>query len=283
MTFISIVINADTRSGFRNNESVATEMFNGCRSLDFLIDGVQNKINFFEGFEKEVILFIDEHEQIPEEALNKIRRMADTLIIRKHDKRFGDIKEYNKFNDLNYLAALQLARGTYVAHFDQDCAAFTRNDFAPNMLIDLLGQFDYVSYPSHWSPNAVDDPAYNYMWCSTRFFMCKRETLDFTEIQKCLLDSDYLYGKYPVSKKNPWTEHILGILAKYKSTREGLSYGKGVYYPKIDLDNYAIFCWNSYKAGVLGKLNNMTYGDIKQYIEDCGSIVYPADISCKQI
>lgn len=273
--FISIVINADTRAGFKNNESVATEMFNGCRSLDFLIDGVQNKINFFEGFEKEVILFIDEHEKTPEDVLNKIRGMVDTLVVRKHDKRFGDIKEYNKFNDLNYLAALQLVRGTYIAHFDQDCAAFARNDFAPNMLIDLLGQFDYVSYPSHWSPKPVDDKNYDYDWVSTRFFMCKRETLDFTEIQKCLVSSAYIYNKYPALVHNPWTEHILGLISKYN--------GKGVYYPKMDLDNYAIFCWNKYVSGTLGKLNATPYDEVKKYISDCSGIHYPCDLTAKQI
>jgi hypothetical protein len=276
MTFISIVINADTRAGFQDAESTATTMFNGCRSQDFLLAGVQNKINFFRDFpDKEVILFVDEHLPIPEDVLRNIRGMVDTLVVRKHDKRFGDMKEYNKFNDLNYLTALQLARGKYIAHFDQDCSAFTRNDFAPHMMIDLLGQFDYVSYPSHWSPRAVDDSSYNYDWVSTRYFMCKRETIDFTEIQKCLLSDEYLYGKYPASQRNGWTEHVLGILAKYN--------GKGVYYPKVDLDNYAIFCWNRYISGVLPKLNMMHYDEIKNYINHCGNIVYPADIACKPI
>lgn len=96
---ISIVINCDTRSGFIENESTADTMFNGCRSVDFLIDGVQNKINFFKDFEKEVILFIDQHESIPEGVLNTIRGMVDTLVIRKHDKKFGDRKDYVNFND----------------------------------------------------------------------------------------------------------------------------------------------------------------------------------------
>lgn len=272
MTFVSIVINADTRSGFKERESSATQMFSGCRSIDFLIDGVQNKINFFEGFEKELILFIDQHEEIPESVLSTIRGMVDTLVIRKHDKRFGDMKEYQKFNDLNYLAALQLARGQYVAHFDQDCAAFTRSIDPVNNLIKLLDTYDFVSYPSHATPRAVNDPSYNYDWASTRFFICKRESLDFTELQKCLLDSDYMYGKYPANVRNPWTEHILGLTAK-----------KGVIYPPIELDQYAIFCWNKYITGTLGHLNKLHYDEVKNYINHCGGVVYPADITAKQI
>lgn len=275
MTFISVVINCDTRSGFQESESSATQMFSGCRSLDFLIDGVQNKINFFSGFEKEIILFIDEHNPIPESVLTTIRGMVDTLVIRKHDKRFGDMKEYNKFNDLNYLAALQLARGEYVAHFDQDCAAFTKDKESVNNLIKHLDTHSFVSYPSHWSPKAVNDPAYDYMWCSTRFFMCKRESLDFTEIQKCLLSDEYLYGKYPATRKHGWIEHIIGLHAKYN--------GKGVYYPPIELDQYTVFCWNYYITGTLGKLNKIHYDEVKNYINHCGGVVYPADIAAKQI
>lgn len=268
--FISLVINCDSRVGFQNNESTAEHMLDGCRSIDFMTEGIRNKQAFFKGFELETIVFLDEHEKIPESVVVEIRSMVDTLVIRKHDKRFDDMKEYPKFNDLNYLAALQLARGRYVAHFDSDSAAFTRNDFAPTMFIDLLGQFDYVSYPSHWSPKPVEDPSFDYSWCSTRFFMCKREALDFTEIQRCLLSDEYLYGKYPASRKLGWTEHILGLLAKYN--------GNGVYYPKVDLDNYVIFSWSKYIIGTLAKINAMSYDEVKNYIEQAGGIQYPNDI-----
>jgi hypothetical protein len=271
MTFISVVINCDSRSGFQNQETSATNTFEGCRSIDFLIDGVRNKIKFFEGFEKEVILFIDEHEILPREVVDELRFMVDTLVIRKHSKRFGDIVQYDKFNDLNYLAALQLARGEYVAHFDQDCAAFTPNKQSVENLLYMLNQFEYVSYPSPHSPVAVHDLSFDYVWASTRFFMCKRESLDFTEIQKCLVDSDYLYSKYPASRACPWLEHILGLITKYK--------GKGVYYPPIDLDNLAIFCWNKYKAGTLKSLNEMNYQEVKDYINRAGGIHYPNEVT----
>jgi hypothetical protein len=96
---ISLVINCDTRAGFLNNESSAEKMFEGCRSVDFLIEGVRNKIKFFEGFDKEVIVFVDEHEIIPQDVMNELRFMVDTVVVRKHDKKFGDIQSYDKFND----------------------------------------------------------------------------------------------------------------------------------------------------------------------------------------
>lgn len=268
MTFISIVINADTRSGFMDNESTAEVMFNGTKSLDYLLDGVENKIRFFDGFEKEVILFIDQHEEIPEGVLAKIRSMVDTLVIRKHDKRFKDIKSYEKFNDLNYLAALQLARGEYIAHFDQDTAAFTSSQEPINEMIKLLDQYAFVSYPSHWSPRAVYDESFGKRtWASTRFFMCKREALDFTDLMKCIEDSKWAYQKYGDSPRRcDWLEHFLS-----------LTNNDSVYYPPFNLSNYVIFSWGKYKAGTLNTLNKMCYEEINGWL---GShpIVYPNDI-----
>jgi hypothetical protein len=269
---ISLVINCDTRAGFLNNESSAEKMFEGCRSVDFLIEGVRNKIKFFEGFDKEVIVFVDEHEIIPQDVMNELRFMVDTVVVRKHDKKFGDIQSYDKFNDLNYLAALQLARGEIICHMDQDASAFTSSPDHVQNLLNLLDSYTYVSYPSHWSPDPVHDPSFNYRWASTRFFLCKREALDFTEIQKCLLSDEYLYGKYPASRKCGWVEHILGLSAKYN--------GKGVYYPPVEIDKYAIFCWNHYKTGTLKMLNNYSYNEVKDYIVRAGNIQYPNDLKC---
>ena len=104
MTLLSVVINADTRAGFKNAETSAANTFDGCRSIDFLIDGVRNKIKFFEAFQKEIILFIDEHEMLPREVVDELRFMVDTLVIRKHSKRFGDIENYEKFNPQGHVA-----------------------------------------------------------------------------------------------------------------------------------------------------------------------------------
>lgn len=246
---ISLVINCDTRP----ERSSQDGLFNGTVNLDFMDEGVLNKIKFFSGFDIETIIFIDKHQEIPEETLSFLYQHCDTVVIRKHTHE-------EKFNDYNYLAALSMARGEIICHFDQDVCAFTNGKEPIERMISWLDKYDYVSYPSRWSPNPVHDPKYDYYWCSTRFFMCKRETLDFTEIKKCLMDSDYLYGKYPASIRNPWTEHIIALLSKYN--------GKGVFYPPFDLNNYCVFTWGKYEKWILRRLNNYSYTEVLEWINN---------------
>lgn len=258
MPKISVVINCDTR----NQRDEQTGLFNGTVNLDFLDSGVFNKVKFFDGFDIETIVFVDEHEPVPEKTLTYLRAIADTVVVRKHTSE-------EKFNDWNYVSALSLCRGEYIAHFDQDVAAFARNKEAVQELIDLLDNHSFISYPSPWSPNPVVDANYDYWWCSTRFFMCKRETLDITELGKCLRDMDYLYGKYPASVKNPWTEHILGLMAKYN--------GNGVYYPPIDTNKRTIFTWDNYETYTLTRLNEFSYDEIFKW-HDTHPIFYPCNV-----
>jgi hypothetical protein len=257
--YISVVVNCDTR----NESNQEQGLFNGTVNLDFLTDGVFNKIKFFEGFDIEVILFVDQHNPIPERALAYIHSICDTVVIRKHSHE-------EKFNDTNYWQALAMARGTYVAHFDGDMAAFTSGTEPIERMINLLETYDYVSYPDRNSPNPDHNSNYDYYWCSTRFFMCKRETLDFTEIRKCLADMDYLYGKYPASVRNPWFEHVIALISKYA--------GKGVYYPPMDVDHYAIFCWGSYERFTFQRLHQLSYEEVKQFINARG-IHYPCNLN----
>jgi hypothetical protein len=259
MPYLSIIINADTRP----EKSQQDGLFNGCRNEDFLTDGVFNKVKFFYGFDKEVIVFVDEHIPVPEKTLEYLRAICDTVVIRRHT-------DEPKFNDFNYTSALQLARGEIVVHFDQDTAAFTSSPQHIHDMITMLEKYDYISYPSIFSPNPDNNPNYDYYWCSTRFFMCKRETLDFTEINKCLRDSDYLYGKYPASVKNPWTEHAIALISKYT--------GKGVYYPPINISNYTIFSWANYEKYTLRRLNEMPYEEVRKFV-DAHPIGYPCDIT----
>lgn len=259
MPLLSICINADTR-GERNEQ---TGLFNGVINLDFLTDGVFNKIKAFAGFDIETIIFVDEHNPVDEKTLAYLRAIADTVVVRKHTHE-------EKFNDKNYVSCLALARGEIVCHFDQDVNIFTSGKEAVQEMIDLLERYDYVSYPSHCSPNPAHDPNYDYYWCSTRFFMCKRKTLDITEIEKCLADMDYLYGKYPASVKNPWTEHILALISKYT--------GKGVYYPPIDYNKLMIFTWDNYETYTLRRLNEQSYNEVKDWVLAKGGIFYPNNI-----
>ena len=260
---ISIVINADTRDGFDQDTSSTNGLFSGCKSVDFLVEGVKNKIAYFEGFDKEVIVYVDVHNLIPTEVYWELEQIADTIVLRKHTSE-------PLFNDSNYVRALQLASGDYIAHFDQDCAAFTESKQGIEYQIGLLEKYKYVSYPSYWSPNPVDDKSFDGLfWASTRYFMCKRETLDFEEIKKCF-DYNYYIDKYKPARACPWTEHWLGAIA-----------GKGnVFYPPIN-ELYTVFCWNNYKTGTLAHLNGLPYNEVINFINGNGGLHYPADLTLR--
>ena len=77
---ISIVINCDTRP----QRDVQSGLFSGVVNDDFLIDGVYNKIQFFNEFDFETIVFIDEHTIIEEKTLQHLRSIANCVVIRKH-------------------------------------------------------------------------------------------------------------------------------------------------------------------------------------------------------
>lgn len=258
---ISVVINVDSRF----ERSQQTGLFSGVVNYDFLTDGVYNKKKLFEGFETELIVFIDEHNEVSERTINYLRSICQTVVIRKHTSE-------EKFNDYNYLSALQLARGEIIFHFDADVAAFVVSPEPINALIGLLDQYDFISYPSLWSPNPVHDLNYDYWWVSTRFFVCKRESLRFSEIDKCLRDYDYLYNTYPASVKNPWLEHILGLHAKY------LGKQKGVLYPRIDFDNFILFTWENYEQYILTRLNEQSFEEVRNWVIKMGGISYPNNL-----
>lgn len=250
---ISCVINVDSRPENDTN----TQMFNGVVSRDFLVEGIINKKNIFKDFDTEIIVYLDMHEYVDEKTLDSMRNLADTLIIRKHNKRFEDIKDFAAFNDFNYIQALSQARGKYIFHFDGDVAAFTISPEPINEIINLLETYDYISYPSYWSPNPVEDASFeNRYWISTRFFACKRSTLDFTEIIKCQLDYDYWKEKYKRPRLCHWTEHILHDLSK-----------KGVYYPPIEFDKFILFTWENYHKYTLQRLNNHSFEEVRKWVE----------------
>lgn len=257
MPYLSIVINCDTRQ--KRNEQEG--LFSGAVNLDFLTDGVRNKQLFFSGFDIETIVFIDKHNDIPQEVLEYLYKVCDTVVVRKHTSE-------NKFNDYNYLSALQMARGEIIVHFDQDVAAFASSKESVENLLSYLDKYSFVSYPSPWSPNPVVDHHYDYWWASTRFFMCKKDTLDFTEIKKCLESDEYLYGKYPASVRNPWFEHIAGLWAKYN--------GNGVYYPPIQTENLTIFTWERYEDWTMRRMNEYTYQEIYEW-HNTHPIFYPCN------
>lgn len=255
MPLISVIVNVDSRPERDNNE----QMFNGVVSRDFLVDGLINKRKLFDGFDIELIAFLDEHEPVDEKTLDEMREVCDTLIIRKHNKKFEGIRDFASFNDLNYLQGLFHARGTYVFHFDGDVAAFTDGKEPIKEMIDWLDKYDYISYPSHHSPNPVDDPSFGgKYWVSTRFFCCKRETLNFSELLKCQLNYDYWKETYPVPRLCHWTEHLLSSIAWNK--------GKGVYYPPLNFERFILFTWETYEQYILQRLNTQTFEEVNQWV-----------------
>lgn len=245
MPLISVVINCDTRPE-RNNEEGLSK---GVVSRDFLTDGVFNKVKFVEGLDAEIILFIDKHEEIPQQTLDYIQTLCNVIVIRKHTDGIN-------FNDYNYLDALKLARGKYVMHFDQDTAAFTSSPSHIEDMIKLLDRYRFISYPSFWSPNAVDDPSFEgKMWASTRFFICERETLDFKVLEKCVKNPEWAYGCFGDSpRKCNWLEHYLT-----------LANGNSVHYPQLQMDKYTIFSWENYNQYTLRRLNEFTYEEIYEW------------------
>ncbi|HRP30469.1 MAG TPA: hypothetical protein PKV73_01190 [Agriterribacter sp.] len=256
---ISLVINADSRP----EKNTADSIFNGAVNLDFLTDGVFNKITFLKGFDFETILFVDVHNQIPERELNYIREICDCVVLRKHTSE-------NNFNDYNYVSALSLARGEIIMHVDQDTACFTSGKEYVDELIAHLDNYKFVSYPSHWSPDAVADPSFGgFKWASTRFFFCRKESLKLDEIRKCIEEPNYGYEKYgDRPRRCNWTEHFLTLVND-----------NSCYYPPIELNKGAIFSWASYEKYTLRRLNELPYNEVVGYINERGGIQYPVDVA----
>lgn len=257
---ISIVINCDTRA----EKSEQTGLFNGAVNLDFLTDGIANKIAFFKGFETETIVFIDEHLPVPEKTIEYLRSIVDTLVIRKHTSE-------PSFNDWNYWKAFAMASGDIVCHMDQDTACFTSGKEYVEELISHLNTFSFVSYPSHWTPKAVDDPSFGKRtWASTRFFICRRESLKLNELENCIREPEWGYAKYGDSPRRVnWTEHYLTLINE-----------DSCFYPPIEPKKGLIFSWSTYESYTLRRLNLLPYNDVANWVTGQGGINYPVDVNC---
>lgn len=247
MPDISLIINCDTRPA-KNQE---TGLFSGTSNLDYLTEGVRNKQLYFSGYDIETIVYVDKHLDIPEKELKWLNDNCDAVIIRKH-------KDFPGFNDWNYIEALSMARGKYICHADQDTAMFAESPSAIQSQLDLLEAYDFVSYPSYFSPAPVHDESFDHWWASTRYFLCKRKTLDFTELRKMMEDYDYCFSQYPANRKCHFTEHWLGLLAKYK--------GNGVIYPPFPND-YVVFSWGRYEDYIWRRLNEYTFEEVLIWLQ----------------
>jgi hypothetical protein len=247
---LSLVINCDTRKGFLDESTSIQDrgdgVLCGCRHSDLIVDSIKNKIKFFSGCELETIVVIDKHEEVPENIQIQLDEMVDKgliakLVIKEHDRK------KHRWADHLYLDSLKLATYPYLAHFDQDVAAFSKYpcmgdvyDFA------LQGGYNFICQPTQ-----IED--HGMLHASTRFFLCKRDLLDFDEIEKCLDSDKYRIKKYS-STHVPCLEHVLGVI-----------YGK-VFYPPAMNDVFMIFSFVKYYSGLLKKLNNMPYDQVHDFV-----------------
>lgn len=266
---LSVIVNLDSRPGVGESVTEFKGHNQGARSWDFLTDGLENKRRFFAGIHHELIAYIDESERIPDEILNRVRELAECVVIRKHFDNYRNNSPFNLANDIRYWQALALATGDTIVHFDADTAAFSRNQQAAEAWLAHLETHKFVSYPSQWSPRAVDDLSFGAnTWASTRAFACRRETLLFDEIERGLLEPDWMWAKYgePARRLN-WMEHTLARLNE-----------DSVLYPPRDDENLMVFCWGRYHSGLLKKLNSISYEEVRAYVDGCQGIQYPNDV-----
>jgi hypothetical protein len=262
---ISVVINCDNREGYKNNKSHVGEFgvgsLQGVRSIDLLTEGVKNKMNYFRGYDTQCILYIDKHESLSDELFNEISELVNyygnnsKLVIKEHDR-----NRY-RWNDYIILEALKLADGEYVAHFDQDCNAFRvdNSNIIDKYLFFLEQEYKYICQPS-----SLTFAEHGMFWASTRFFICKRETLDIPLLENSM------YSPF-MGVHTPCLEHILGVMA---------GNGKVLYPPRED-EKYIVFSWVKYYAGTLKKLNDMPQEEALKYVINLG-VCGPNDVNDKQ-
>lgn len=263
---ISVVINLDTRP-----QRLAMEQHNaGVTCSDLLVANVVNKRRFFDGFDAEFIAYIDVHEPVPEDVLRELNRLCDCVVLRKHSKKYRGADPFNGFNDVNYIQSLNQARGEIVAHFDMDSVAFARDKSATEEWLAYLDTHRFVSYCSPCSPRPVDDPSFGkHSWVSTRCFATKREYLKLDELEAAIREPKTAYEKYGYPPRQlGWTEHLISLINE-----------DSVIYPKRKDDSILLWCWGSYRNGLMEKLNAMPFDEIAARVQKCGSICYPCDVT----
>lgn len=270
---ISLVINADSRAGWMDSftgiKDHGDNSLCGCRSVDFMLAGVRNKLKFFDGHDLETILVIDERESIPAWVRDELNVMVmkgeiTKLVIKKFDHAI------HRWNCHLYCESIKYATGDYLVHFDGDAAAFRHPDWNAFEFYAGLLERDDCNAVCQQTP--MKKEIHGMWWMSTRFFICKRATLDIEEAQRCI-DDRYRRRKYPNAKHSPCAEHLFALVS-----------GEKVLYPPADYGHCVVFSWVNYYRGVLEKLNAMSYEDAARYIfETCGGPLGASDLIGKPL
>lgn len=257
---ISVLINMDTRPVHPEFQG----MWNGVRSRDFIsAAAIINKRKFFEGYPIEICCHVDCHEDLTNKEFDVLYAHADAVTVRRHSKHYRGFEPFNAFNDVNYLQTFAMARGDYVAHFDQDVAAFKGSKDVLDWMFEQIdsGAYKFVCYPSPHSPHPCVAPNYEgKFWASTRFFLTKRDSIKLDDLERAIRDNKWFFEKYgtpPVV--NPWTEAFLSQMNDWS-----------VIYPPVVLHQWAVFPWTRYKDGTLEKMNGLSYPQIHAALERAG-------------
>src|SRR3990167_1860336 len=249
---ITVCINADTRVGYLNPQSTVGDYgegsLQGVRSVDLLTEGVKNKMNYFRGYDCQCILCIDQHEELSAELYKEIQSIVEAygnnskLICKPHNR------TRHRLYDYITIEALKLADGDYVVHWDQDTNGIRTDE---SDIIEKYFKWLDEGYKYICQPSPMPSAEHGMFWASTRFFICKKETLDLPMVEQNLTTP--FMGKH-----TPCVEHILGALA---------GDGKVLYPPRED-DSYLIWSWARYFQGTLKRINeNNQAQELKRIVE----------------
>jgi hypothetical protein len=257
---ISIIINADTRRGSDAECSTTGDSgegsLHGVRSLDFLTDGVVAVARFFNGFPYEIILSIDEHEPLPAATRADLDALVKTGALKRWECSPKDHTRV-RWNDHIYLDSLRLVPvdATHIVHLDQDTAMFRAPgcDIVQRWLSFLDAGWSYICQPSNGGETMRH--------ASTRFFICKRDTLRLNEARL----------RITYYNEGPCLEHILGTMV-----------GGNVLYPEPERDQYLIISWARYYRGLMRKLNSMPFSEVTALIQKYG-INGPNDVQAQRL
>lgn len=269
------IINADTREGWLGEKSAIGQYGNvnlcGCRSADFLTEATIARNRYLDSplvTSRETVLCIDIHQSITPDVRDRLDQLIRIGELTRTVERSHD-RSAPRWNDRIYCRAFEeIGDADLVAHWDGDCIGYRRTDF--DVLSMYLGHLDSgASYVCQQTPLSKAEHCMEH--ASTRFFLTKKGTLDFQEAEYLL--NDRARAKRFPGMHLPCLEHILGAMS-----------GNRVLYPDCSNDDFVVWSWVHYYHGIIAKLNDLPYEDVKRYVfETCGGPLGASDLIGKPL
>jgi len=257
---LSLICNVDTRPGMFDEDSLVGRFgqgsLQGVRGIDMLTHNIENKLIFFKGIPTELIIVCDIHEPIPAIGLYFWKYLGDKygVEVRIFATEFN--RTMPRWNDKIELFGYHKATGTHICHVDQDVSCFRSESFdLKKRYFDKLdsGLVKFICQPSKLWPYE-----HKMTHCSTRFAICRRDALDWDEVDLCLND-DYRIARWG-NHHVPCLEFLFGLM----------SHGS-VEYPKTEnFEDCLVWSWIHYHKNTLEKLNRMTFEEVHAYAMSCG-------------